>query len=63
MDLIKTLLPCLQQDDISFLLEERRNHALGIELLDLIKIKCYFHCCRSCEHKQVALSIRGNTDT
>lgn len=64
MDLIRMLLPWLQRD-VNFCVEKskkRNNRLLRIELLDLVKVKCNFHYCRSGEHKHVALRIR-NADT
>ena len=62
IDLIKILLPCLEEWELSaHSCEEIRSHSLRIEFPDLVKINCNFHYCQSGEYKEAALSIY-NTD-
>jgi hypothetical protein len=62
IDLIKILLPCLEEWEPSApSCEEIRSHSLRIEFSDLVEVNRNFHYCQSGEYKQAALSIY-NTD-
>ena len=62
IDLIKILLPCLEEWGLSARnCEEIKGYSLRIEFLNLVEVNRNFHYCQGGEYKQAALSVY-NTD-